>query len=151
LQATAFRVDQISGPVPNGCWAVTDWFPILVKSSVSMGLFPDLAGTAAWVPVTAVSDAVTDVLFHSDIPPLALNIVHPCPTKWTNIISPIRKMVIETTHDGEGDVSPLVPFSQWFAHLEASARTADKETLQNIVCIIPISQIVFQVALILVT
>jgi thioester reductase-like protein len=31
----------MSGSETNGAWPVTDWVPILVKSSVSLGCLPD--------------------------------------------------------------------------------------------------------------
>ena len=40
LQATSFRIGQISGGLPNGAWAVSDWVPILVKSSIHMNAIP---------------------------------------------------------------------------------------------------------------
>ena len=44
LQATSFRIGQISGGLPNGAWAVSDWVPILVKSSIHMNAIPSAHG-----------------------------------------------------------------------------------------------------------
>jgi thioester reductase-like protein len=136
LQATSFRIGQISGPVSSGYWATTDWVALLTKSSVAMGSFPNLAGTASWIPFTAVSDAITDTLFHHNIPPLALNVVHPRPAKWTSIISAIRDAVKETTKAVTEADLPLIPFSQWYAELEVAAQTASEKTLQDMVCVL---------------
>ena len=34
------RVGQITGDAPRGAWATTDWFPILVKTSLALGVLP---------------------------------------------------------------------------------------------------------------
>ena len=44
LDISSLRVGQISGGHQNGAWAVTDWVPILVKSSLVMGLFYLMVG-----------------------------------------------------------------------------------------------------------
>ncbi|KAG6326171.1 hypothetical protein ID866_12918, partial [Astraeus odoratus] len=44
LSATSFRIGQISGGAPRGAWATTEWVPIIVKSSVSLGALPDMGG-----------------------------------------------------------------------------------------------------------
>jgi hypothetical protein len=98
-----------------------------------MGYLPDLAGTAAWIPFTAVSEAIMDVLFRSESPPLALNLAHPRPSRWTNIINAIRRAIIETRRPTSNADLRLVPFSKWFAQLEEVAQTANEETLQSIV------------------
>jgi len=43
LHATSLRIGQIAGG-SNGSWATTDWFPILVKSSMALGALPDARG-----------------------------------------------------------------------------------------------------------
>ena len=40
LDVTSLRVGQVSGGHQNGAWAVTDWVPIMVKSSLALGMLP---------------------------------------------------------------------------------------------------------------
>uniref|UniRef100_D8QBK6 Polyketide synthase-like phosphopantetheine-binding domain-containing protein n=1 Tax=Schizophyllum commune (strain H4-8 / FGSC 9210) TaxID=578458 RepID=D8QBK6_SCHCM len=40
IRFCSVRVGQISGDAPRGSWATTDWFPILVKTSVALGVLP---------------------------------------------------------------------------------------------------------------
>jgi thioester reductase-like protein len=47
LQTTSFRIGQISGGHANGAWATTDWLPIMVKSSISLGCLPATEGVRA--------------------------------------------------------------------------------------------------------
>jgi thioester reductase-like protein len=44
LQATSFRIGQISGGLSNGAWATSDWVPILVKSAINMNALPAATG-----------------------------------------------------------------------------------------------------------
>jgi len=46
LSATSFRIGQITGGVPRGAWSTTDWVPIIVKSSVTLGALPDARGVS---------------------------------------------------------------------------------------------------------
>jgi thioester reductase-like protein len=41
------RVGQVSGSASSGAWNTTDWVPILVKSSLSLGILPSLSGVSA--------------------------------------------------------------------------------------------------------
>ena len=46
LPASSFRIGQISGGPPRGAWSATDWLPIIVKSSVSLGALPEARGVS---------------------------------------------------------------------------------------------------------
>jgi thioester reductase-like protein len=41
LPASSFRIGQVTGGYPRGAWSATEWFPMIIKSSVSMGALPD--------------------------------------------------------------------------------------------------------------
>ncbi|KAJ3887895.1 male sterility protein-domain-containing protein, partial [Lentinula edodes] len=56
LNATSFRIGQISGSSPNGAWAMSDWFPMVVESSLKLNMFPDANGVISWIPMDAVAD-----------------------------------------------------------------------------------------------
>ena len=40
VEFSSVRVGQVSGGKPRGAWATTDWFPILVKTSLALGALP---------------------------------------------------------------------------------------------------------------
>lgn len=46
VKTTSVRVGQICGAKDTGAWGVTEWVPILVKSSISLGALPDLPGVS---------------------------------------------------------------------------------------------------------
>lgn len=40
----AVRMGQACGPKTTGAWGTTEWFPMLVKSSLALGCFPIMSG-----------------------------------------------------------------------------------------------------------
>ncbi|KII84556.1 hypothetical protein PLICRDRAFT_117723 [Plicaturopsis crispa FD-325 SS-3] len=129
LQATSVRIGQITGSHPNGAWATSDWVPIFVKSSLSLGALPDAQGLASWIPLRAVAEAILDITFSESTPPPALNLVHPRPVEWHFIINAIGQALSK-----ELDVAtlPLVPFEQWFATLTTRADNATEKDIQQV-------------------
>ena len=49
LDASSLRIGQVSGGHQNGAWAVTDWVPIMVKSSLALGMLPLSTGVIGFV------------------------------------------------------------------------------------------------------
>ena len=121
LQFTSFRIGQVSGGLPNGAWAITDWVPIFVKSSLELGALPSAIGLLSWLPMHAVAQTLLEVSLSTESKTQpALNIVHPRPVPWDSIISAINDALVQ-----EGVVKerlPIVEFSKWFSLLEAKAR-----------------------------
>ncbi|KAJ7157427.1 putative aminoadipate reductase [Mycena filopes] len=123
LDATSFRIGQVSGSTNNGTWAQTDWVPALIKSSIALGNFPsDPSGVVAWLPPEAVSQAIVDVALSPEKPPFALNLVHPRPVPWDAIMSSMAT----------GVQLPLVPFSDWVQQLQDRSLGATAEEIENI-------------------
>ena len=80
----------------------------------------------------AVSDCITELVFHNQRLPPVLNIVHPKPTEWNAIIKLINdglvlKKKLETP-------LPLVSFQEWFSNLEGHAQSPDQAVELKIVC-----------------
>jgi thioester reductase-like protein len=46
LPASSFRIGSVSGGSPRGAWSTSEWLPIIVKSSVSLGALPDAQGVS---------------------------------------------------------------------------------------------------------
>lgn len=44
LRPVVVRVGQISGSRINGAWNTSDWFPSIVKSSLGLGVLPEIPG-----------------------------------------------------------------------------------------------------------
>ncbi|KAI6042371.1 putative aminoadipate reductase [Pisolithus marmoratus] len=137
LPATTFRIGQITGGAPLGAWSITEWVPITVKSSVTLGGLPDLGGvsehccTVAWLPMDAVSGAILDVSLSDEEPPIAVNLVHPRPVEFEAIMKPISDALFEKNITRER--LPLLHSSEWFHRLEKQAVDANEEKIRQVV------------------
>ena len=49
LDKSSLRIEQITGGHQNGAWAITDWVPIIVKSSLVLGVLPLSTGVIGFV------------------------------------------------------------------------------------------------------
>ncbi|KAG6835248.1 putative NRPS-like protein biosynthetic cluster [Arthromyces matolae] len=128
LPTTSFRIGQLSGGKPKGAWATTDWVPILVKSSVTIGLLPDLEGVLSWIPMDAVATAMVDAVLGNAQLPHAVNIVHPRPIEGKQVISFIQSAIKEVF----GHHLKIVPFTEWLVAIEDRAVEVTEETIADI-------------------
>ncbi|KAE9398018.1 acetyl-CoA synthetase-like protein [Gymnopus androsaceus JB14] len=116
LDATSFRIGQVTGGAPNGAWATSDWVPIIVRSSINIGTLPDAFGVVSWIPMDAVC---------------TVNVVHPKPVSWTSVVESIRNTLIQEKHLSS-DSLPLVPYHEWVDAVERRARHPTDKDTQNI-------------------
>ncbi|KAE9406882.1 putative aminoadipate reductase [Gymnopus androsaceus JB14] len=131
LEATSFRIGQVTGGAPNGAWATSDWVPILVRSSLSIGVLPDAFGVISWIPMDAVCNALLDVGFSREPAPIAVNVVHPKPVSWTYVVQNIRAALVEEKHLSS-DSLPLVPYHDWVDTVEKHTKNPTGADTQNI-------------------
>ncbi|THG96088.1 hypothetical protein EW026_g5678 [Hermanssonia centrifuga] len=124
LETTILRVGQVCGSKATGAWNVTDWVPIFVKSSLAIGCLPELEGCVSWIPMDAVADTVLDLIVSPNDPSLVLNVVHPRPSPWNDVIKAINEELRQRL--------PLVPYAQWIGKLEVLSADPDPQQLENI-------------------
>ncbi|KAJ7155652.1 acetyl-CoA synthetase-like protein [Mycena filopes] len=111
VNSASFRISQISGGPPLGAWPVPEWFPILVKSSLAMKLFPLFDGSVSWVPSDAVAHTILDFVFDSPSRPHSvINVAHPRPVPWNDIAA----WIVEALSDSQ---IRQVPAEEWVAAL----------------------------------
>ncbi|EKM52305.1 uncharacterized protein PHACADRAFT_260612 [Phanerochaete carnosa HHB-10118-sp] len=125
LQAVSLRIGQVCGSKTTGAWATSEWVPIVIKSSVALGMLPALDGVVSWIPVDVVIASLID-LVTSDRPlPELVNIVHPHPTEWHVVFECIN---------GRLGQQPLrmVPFKDWLHAVEAVAAAERPEDLERV-------------------
>ncbi|CAA7270507.1 unnamed protein product [Cyclocybe aegerita] len=111
LQTNVIRVGLLTGGV-NGSWDPSQWFPGIVQSAVYVGCLPEVDDVVSWIPVDLAASAIVDM---RRTPSDTVHLIHPKPTQWNDLIKPVSKLLNV----------PLVPYVEWFARLEASARDAD--------------------------
>ncbi|KAF9073069.1 hypothetical protein BDP27DRAFT_1289576 [Rhodocollybia butyracea] len=131
LHASSLRIGQITGGNPNGAWAMSDWVPIIIKSSLSLGMLPDHSGSVSWVPTNTISRAILDIGFAEENPPMAINLVHPHPVPWSSLMESIRESLIIAKHLPY-DALRMVSFHKWLQALETASASATLETLRDI-------------------
>ncbi|KAJ7496484.1 putative aminoadipate reductase, partial [Mycena latifolia] len=123
LQATSFRIGQVTGAATNGAWSTTDWIPAIVKSSIALGSFPsNPSSTMAWIPPETVARTIVDAALGVERPPFAINLVHPRPVPWDTIMSSMACIAQRS----------LIPFADWVRQLETRSTRATAEDIENI-------------------
>ncbi|KAH8102700.1 hypothetical protein BXZ70DRAFT_929500 [Cristinia sonorae] len=124
LDTISVRIGQLSGSTTSGAWNVTDWVPIIVKSSVALGALPDLPGAVDWTPVDVAARTIADIVTSpstsssSSLPEL-INLVHPRPVPWSDIFSAV--------HANTGSRLPTIPFAEWLSKVEAHSANATEQ------------------------
>ncbi|KZT23244.1 acetyl-CoA synthetase-like protein [Neolentinus lepideus HHB14362 ss-1] len=137
IQTLSLRIGQIAGGKPDGSWATTDWVPILVKSSRSLGCLPDAQGVTTWMTSEVVARTVLDTAFAEEHPPSALNVLHPRPVPWTVLREGIRAALVKIVDHGKSKPLPLVPFKQWITLLENKAVGATESDMKATISMQP--------------
>ncbi|KAI5884853.1 acetyl-CoA synthetase-like protein [Schizophyllum commune H4-8] len=121
LSFSSMRVGQVSGGQPRGAWATTDWFPILVKTSIALGALPGDEQDVTWLSMDAVAGTLLDAAFSQNALAPSHNVVHPRPIPWSQMIKHVQNSLKTIL---KRDV-PVVPFGEWFVKLEALANQPD--------------------------
>ncbi|KAF8154567.1 hypothetical protein B0H34DRAFT_661311 [Crassisporium funariophilum] len=139
VQTTSFRIGQICGGIPNGAWAITDWVPILVQSSIHLNALPSAIGVndflglqaySSWLPMHSVSQAILDVALSDSKSADALNLVHPRPVSWEVLMSDINDALVQ--EGVSASRIPVVSFKEWFSLLEARSINATDDVIKQI-------------------
>ncbi|KAJ3776028.1 putative aminoadipate reductase [Lentinula raphanica] len=130
LHASSFRIGQIAGGKPNGAWAMSDWLPMMIKSSLVLGVLPDTTGDISWAPLDAIAEGILDVAFAKEDSPMAINLVHPHPVSWTSIMTAIRESLISAKELPVGAL-PLVPLHDWVQALSNKAADIGNQARLN--------------------
>ncbi|KAI1175016.1 putative polyketide synthase [Nemania sp. FL0916] len=106
FHATTVRLGQIAGSSLNGYWNRTEHVSFLVKSSQTIGAFPDLPGSLGWTPVNDIADTLVDILLQPDdisLHPI-YHIENPVRQPWGEMISMLSEAL---------DVPAVIPFAEW--------------------------------------
>jgi len=119
LHASIVRIGQVCGAPPKGAWATSDWFPILVKTGLSLGYLPTTVGVVSWIDFDVTSQAVLDVAFSPAVGPESqvLNVVSPRPVGWNKVINGLQSAL---QNYGKG-AAQVVGFPEWCTLLEKAA------------------------------
>ena len=134
----------LHGHYTTGAWGTTEWVPILVKSSVALGMLPDLDGVSgfvamihvlakcysiqvvSWIPMDTVANAVKELVLSEQRPPKLVNVVHPHPVPFRTVIDGFQASL--------GQSIKIVAFEEWISVVEDIAEQGKAEDLDRVVC-----------------
>lgn len=143
LETLSLRIGQVSGSRKTGAWNVTDWVPIIIKSSIALGSLPELPGvsvsavypsarislcilkTVSWVPVDVVGRTIADIIVSCNALPSTVNVVHPIPVPWRGVFTAVN--------DALGGHLDMIPFDDWLVKLGARSAHISGHDLDIIV------------------
>ncbi|KAI0547105.1 male sterility protein-domain-containing protein [Xylaria curta] len=123
LNVSIVRVGQIAGPIgdSSGSWSASDWLPMLVKTSKTLGILPKSLGTGDdidWVPINVVAKVFMEVLRHElhnshEGHCRVYHVANPRKTSWGALLP-------ATCHVIGNDIR-LVSFQEWVQKLQEQA------------------------------
>lgn len=123
LRGTSLRLGQLCGGPDVGAWSTTEWFPILVKSSIAINAMPSFSGVVSWMTVQSVAQIILDIAFSSEAEPV-INLVHPKPVSWVSIVTQLQRAL-------KKDI-PVKPAAEWFEILESQSQMTSSEDIHRI-------------------
>ncbi|KIJ54518.1 hypothetical protein M422DRAFT_63832 [Sphaerobolus stellatus SS14] len=92
LAATVIRVGQLSGTRSTGAWNLNEHVPILIRSSVEMGIIPeDIFLAVRWLPSDIAAFAVLKQTLASSAHLEYFHVENPTETHWGHIAEAICK------------------------------------------------------------
>ncbi|CCM03416.1 uncharacterized protein FIBRA_05547 [Fibroporia radiculosa] len=126
LNVTILRIGQLCGSSRSGMWNTTEWVPVLVKSSITLGCLPQLDGAVSWLPIDKAALAAIEIVLqeHKEHNIPVLNLVHPHPTTARAVFSAITSAL-------KLDL-PIVSFPKWLEKIEEHAKNPTPQLLQEI-------------------
>ncbi|KAG6809597.1 hypothetical protein H0H92_015617 [Tricholoma furcatifolium] len=88
-----------------------------------MGVLPDLKGIASWIPMDVAAAAIVDAALAVNPSPPSLNLVHPQPIAWKELMIFFQASISEAL----GRNLEIVPLAEWMALVERKAKAATKK------------------------
>lgn len=103
-------------------------YPANIRCDFLMGIYFKVV---SWLPLDVVAKCTLDVAFSKEQPPPVLNLWHPRPVPWNDLMGAVGSALSRQT----GRRIPLVTFSEWVSILDQRARNPSTRDLQKIVSI----------------
>ncbi|KAG6835960.1 hypothetical protein H0H93_012863 [Arthromyces matolae] len=129
LQMTSIRIGQLNGSASKGAWETTEWVPVLVKSCITLGSFPDIKGAITWIAMDAAAAAIAEAVLRPEALPRTLNLVNPHSTDINILVAYLLAAMWKFL----GKHLNVVPMNQWLAKLEECAVNATTDMVKEIV------------------
>ncbi|KAA1477168.1 hypothetical protein DENSPDRAFT_786302 [Dentipellis sp. KUC8613] len=116
LRATIVRSGQLAGAEGTGAWSRTEFIPILMKSSLLLGVVPEDLPNVRWLPVN-IAARILDSMVHTEPPSPGSTSYYNLETSvslpWTKVVDVISKFPSEGALD-------KIPASNWLDKVKAA-------------------------------
>ena len=142
VTANILRIGQIAGPLTaeGGKWNTTEWMPVMIQTSKTMGCVPDKVMEVDWIPVDVLANIIIDIT-QADKEGLQIyNLVNPHVVEWSSLIPaitqhftgmqvvPLEEWVEKLSHGNEEDqnevaTKPALKILDWFEALEKGSNS----------------------------
>ncbi|PQE32867.1 NRPS-like enzyme protein [Rutstroemia sp. NJR-2017a WRK4] len=137
IPTAIYRVGQIAGPTTDkGKWNESEWFPLILRSSMYLKVLPSTLGPVEdvdWIPVDVLGRVVQELVVGSKISnvepvedeklePAVYHLVNPKSTTYTESVLPCVASQLEL---------PDVPFEEWVERLRESAADAQATDVER--------------------
>ncbi|KAL8898818.1 MAG: hypothetical protein Q9192_001881, partial [Flavoplaca navasiana] len=126
-RASVLRIGQVVGDTKWGLWNEGEFLPMVIRSSLVLGVLPLLEERCSWLPVDTLAAAILDLTklkvdaspsSSTPSPPqLVYNLLNPHTFTWSSLLHSLR------THLQ----FQIVPFAHWLALLNQSATKGEEE------------------------
>ncbi|KAF8501962.1 hypothetical protein BU17DRAFT_58804 [Hysterangium stoloniferum] len=118
LRATIVRIGQLSGDNKCGVWNRNEHVPILIRSSVEIGMVPVDAPAVHWLPSDIAASAILRQTLESIKPLEYFHVDNPTPTPWLNVAQAIATYSPTPLQ--------LVDFSRWLSRVGSDELDAER-------------------------
>ncbi|KAL4882439.1 hypothetical protein BJY04DRAFT_217349 [Aspergillus karnatakaensis] len=115
FQAMIVRPGQIAGSWETGYWNSAEHFSAMVKSSATLGVFPQLKGRLGWTPVDAAARIITELLLDETVPERVYHVDNYQGQEWADVVG------VFSTELGVA----IVPFDAWIQRVRQHARSEE--------------------------
>lgn len=134
LPATVVRVGQLSGSSKTGRWDPSNWVPLILQSSQTLGCLPAAEGDVAWTPIDIAAQIVLDITFREKEAAARQPVMHlenPNRTPWNTILDEAIKVMPAPK---SGKVVHRVSYAKWYDALSkySSAARSEEEAAKEI-------------------
>ncbi|KZS90163.1 acetyl-CoA synthetase-like protein [Sistotremastrum niveocremeum HHB9708] len=111
LNGTVVRIGQISGAtIGTGAWSTSEHIPILLKSSVAIGMVPGDLPDPRWIPADVTAHVIISLSFNPAAKALDyFHLENPDVTPWENICLVLRSHGSREIHS--------VPMKDWITEV----------------------------------
>ncbi|GKZ16828.1 putative PKS/NRPS-like protein biosynthetic cluster [Aspergillus brasiliensis] len=123
LNTSIVRLGQVGGPTTStGVWNTSDVFPIVLATSIKLGMVPIITGFGGavdWIPLESAGDVIWEIVSSAataaDQPgPRVFNLVNPNSLAWKEIATALQEMY----------PVQIVSIPVWLENLEQAVATS---------------------------